>query len=133
MKTNFYSKLLATAVIVAFFSSAFAGTVFIRNEANKKVIQTPHFYEYSNENPSGNGWCGHTALKSAMAAYGYEWDLQSIHKKALEIDPTGRKYGYYEWNPECQGTNYCAELNLLKDVASSFGFSTIRGNAYSQQ
>lgn len=134
VKTNFYSHVIVVAIAMAFSGSALAGVDYIRNEPNKKVISAPHFFEFDKqENKPGYGWCGHTALKSAMSAYGYTWDLQSIHKKALEIDPKGSKYGYKRNNSECRGYGYCAELNLLKDIATSFGFSTSRGNAYNEQ
>ena len=138
-------KLLAVAATKVFFlfSSITFAIDYIRNEPNKKVIATEHYWEFNKrENPNHYGWCGHAALQSAMSAF-YTKDpntnkrigvptLSQIHNQFLKIDPHGNRYGYKQSNAECQGFGHCPELNLLKEGATRFGFSTVRYNAYSE-
>ena len=138
-------KLLAVAATTVFslFSSITFAIDYIRNEPNKKVIATEHYWEFNKrENPNRYGWCGHAALQSAMSAF-YPKDpntnkrigvptLSQIHNQFLKIDPHSNRYGYKQSNAECQRFGYCPELNLLKEGATRFGFSTVRYNAYSE-
>lgn len=103
--------------------SVTASPTYIVNTHNKKVIKTPHYYEFDfNENSSENWWCGHTALKSAMASFGVYRKLGEIHNSFISINKENSKYDY-NTKGSCK---YCAHIKLMEAYINSLNKRGVR-------
>lgn len=136
MKTNFKKLVLAAGLVCGVSTSAISANnpLYIVKTRTKSVIQAEHYWEFNkDDNPNHYGWCGNTALRSAMTAFGVYKTPDEIHNTLLRINAnSGNRYNYTPNPGTCSGYGYCPELNLLKEGATAFGLRTARYDAYSE-
>ena len=93
-----------------------------------KILNIPHYYEFNpKENPNRYWWCGQTAFRMTIKAFGITKTPNEIHKGFNEVDQNYKKKKFYYENNCGYGNKYkwCAYPGLFVDTIEWYGKNRI--------
>lgn len=93
-----------------------------------KILNVPHYYEFNpKENPNRYWWCGQTAFRMTIKAFGITKTPNEIHKGFNEVDQNYKKKKFYYENNCGYGNKYkwCAYPGLFVDTIEWYGKNRI--------